>query len=71
MNRADPFFLAIFLPLLSAVPASAYIDPGTGSYIFQVIIGFLIAAVFSLKLFWRKIRSVISSFFKQKDDKTS
>jgi hypothetical protein len=34
--------------------AYAYLDPGTGSYIFQIILAFILAALFSLKKYWKK-----------------
>jgi hypothetical protein len=41
-----------------AVPgASAYIDPGSGSFIFQVLIGGLLAGAVAVKHFWRRIVS--------------
>ncbi len=41
----------------------AYIDPGSGSFLFQAAIGAALAAGMSVKLFWRRIRS----FFKSSD----
>ena len=35
--------------------ANAYIDPGTGSFIFQAAIGALLAAGVAIKLFWKRI----------------
>ncbi len=43
--------VALFLPL----PSLAYIDPGGGSYIAQILIAFLLGAAYILKSFWRKI----------------
>jgi hypothetical protein len=43
-------FNSLFLPA-----ANAYIDPGTGSFIFQAVIGFLVAAALGIKVFWRKL----------------
>ena len=41
-----------------AVPsAHAYIDPGSGSFIFQVLIGGLLAGAVAVKHFWRRIVS--------------
>jgi len=46
----------MFLVVLVALPAGlAYIDPGTGSYIFQAIVGGLLAAALAIKVFWRRI----------------
>lgn len=41
--------------LVLAGTASAYIDPGTGSYILQVAIAFLVGLAFSVKVFWKRI----------------
>ena len=35
--------------------ANAYIDPGTGSFIFQAAVGALLAAGVAIKLFWKRI----------------
>jgi hypothetical protein len=39
----------------------AYVDPGTGSYVFQVIVAFILGGLFSVKLFWRRIIDFIKS----------
>ena len=39
-----------------AQPAFAYLDPGTGSMMLQVILGGIAAVGVALKLFWHKIR---------------
>jgi hypothetical protein len=70
MKRPGLFSAAAFLSLAAAVPARAYIDPGTGSYVFQVLIGIFVGALFSIKIFWRKLRTSLSSLFKQKHDRT-
>ena len=46
----------------SAVEASqghslAYLDPGTGTIIFQVLIAGLVSAGFAIKLFWHSIKA--------------
>lgn len=47
--------LAAGFLLALAAPAHAYIDPGTGSYVFQIVIAAAVGAAFSIKLFWRRI----------------
>jgi hypothetical protein len=43
--------------LLSAMePLQAYLDPGTGSMLLQVILGGVAAIGVALKLFWHRIR---------------
>ncbi|MGM0600140.1 MAG: hypothetical protein ACQETH_10035 [Candidatus Rifleibacteriota bacterium] len=41
-------------------PAQAYIDPGTGSFIFQLLISALVGGIFIIKTYWQKIRSWFS-----------
>lgn len=41
--------------LLVLAPANAYVDPGTGTYLFSLIVAGLAAAGMTLKLFWRRI----------------
>lgn len=50
-------FLAV---LLIAAPAQAYIDPGAGSLVLQLIIGGVASAFVAIKLFWRRIRGTAS-----------
>ena len=33
----------------------AYIDPGTGSFIIQVVVAVVAASLFGVKIFWRRI----------------
>ena len=40
---------------------SAYIDPGTGSYILQLLIAAFLGISLSLKIFWKKIKRLFSS----------
>ena len=35
----------------------AYIDLGTGSYVFQLLVGAVLGGLFALKLFWQRIKS--------------
>lgn len=42
-----------------------YIDPGSGSYLIQVIIAVVVGAGFYVKAFWHKIRSI---FGRKKQD---
>jgi hypothetical protein len=50
------FSLAVLAFWLLVLPAAnAYVDPGTGSYIFQVVIGIFLGAAVAVKVFWRRI----------------
>jgi hypothetical protein len=59
-----------FLPLMSIVllllviserPAEAYIDPGTASYVFQVIAGAILGGVFLLRTYWSRVLTTVRS----------
>lgn len=41
----------------------AYLDPGSGSYILQLLVASLLGLLFSLKLFWNRIRIFIANIF--------
>lgn len=51
------------LVLLAFPPsrAQAYLDPGTGSYLIQVLIAGLLAATLAVKAFWGKIGPLLQS----------
>jgi hypothetical protein len=36
-------------------PAFAYLDPGTGNFIFQLLIGGAIGALATIKIWWAKV----------------
>lgn len=47
--------------------AYAYIDPGTGSIVIQVIIGGLVGFGITLKIYWHKLKEKIFSVRKKND----
>jgi len=47
--------LLIILLLLPGTAAYAYLDPGTGSMLLQVILGGVAAIGVALKLYWHKL----------------
>lgn len=48
-------WLAACLLLLTAPAAHAYIDPGSGSLLFQVLVGTVMAVSLGTKVFWRRL----------------
>ena len=48
------FFMLSAL-LIPVRQAHAYLDPGTGSYIIQIVIAGLLGAALSVRLFWHRI----------------
>lgn len=47
-----------FLALLMASPSAfAYLDPGTGSMILQMLIAGLLSALFAIRMFWARVKA--------------
>jgi hypothetical protein len=51
--------LAIFF--LSASPAAAYLDPGTGSLLLQGVIGAIAGLLVALKLYWTRVKNIFAT----------
>jgi hypothetical protein len=55
-TRLTAAVLAMALALiLTPAPASAYIDPGTGSFVIQGAIAVILGTGVAVKLYWKKI----------------
>lgn len=54
--------LALF-HLIFPQKAYAYLDPGTGSYILQLIIAVSLGGLFAVKLFWNRIKIFFKNLF--------
>ncbi|MEE2998248.1 MAG: hypothetical protein VX700_13995 [Pseudomonadota bacterium] len=52
-----------------STPALAYLDPGTGSIILQLLLGGLAGALVILKLYWFRLKALFSR--KPADDRRS
>ncbi|HXV13318.1 MAG TPA: hypothetical protein VEC56_03845 [Candidatus Krumholzibacteria bacterium] len=53
--------------LLVPHDAHAYLDPGTGSYVLQMIIAGLLGAAFAIKMSWVRIKRFITGLFTRHD----
>jgi hypothetical protein len=62
--------LLSFACLLLALPsvAQAYLDPGTGSYVVQLLIGSLLGGLFALGVFWRRVVTFVKGLFKHRSN---
>lgn len=49
-------------------PAQAYLDPGSGSFIFQLILGAVLGALVTLRLTFAKIKRFIANLARPKRD---
>ena len=67
MPKHPLFFIFIVLALVAPFSAHAYLDPGTGSFIIQIVIATAATAAISVKVFWQKIKGLFSHFFKHND----
>ena len=47
--------IGVAVSVICCPPAHAYVDPGTGSVVLQMVIAGALGAAFTLKRFWRKI----------------
>jgi hypothetical protein len=69
--RSPGSLLVLFVLALVAVPpAHAYLDPGTGSMIIQVLIAVFVGAAFAVKVFWKRIVAFLRRVF-HKDQPSS
>lgn len=66
--------VTVLLPLLAAAFAGphlkghAYLDPGSGSFILQILIATLVGGLFILKTFWQRIQTFFRSLFSRNKD---
>ncbi len=57
-------FYVVFPPRVQA-----YLDPGTGSYVWQMLLAALVGGLFALKMYWQRIKAALANLFsKDKED---
>jgi membrane protease YdiL (CAAX protease family) len=67
LNRLPTLLIcSVLLFLIFPQTAYAYLDPGTGSYFFQLIIGALVGASFAIKIYWKKINTFFAKLFSRR-----
>lgn len=62
LTTSSALFSVSLLPLISQ-NIHAYIDPGTGSLIIQVLIASFFGGIFLIKGFWGRLRHFFSKLF--------
>ena len=60
----DIVFILTILYLVAIKNTYAYIDPGSGSYLLQMIAAGLLSSIFVIKKFWRNIKEFVSSLLR-------
>jgi hypothetical protein len=48
--------------------AYAYLDPGTGSYLLQLLLAGLLGGLLAVKMFWRNLKTFFSNLFSKSSD---
>ena len=46
-----------------------YIDPGSGSFILQVVVGTLLGSLVAAKMYWHRLRSFVAGRFARKPNR--
>ena len=73
MSRRNRPFLPLLVLLLLVSPvtlqlAYGYLDPGTGSYIIQLLVGGLLGGLFAIGLFWKRVIAFVKRIFKPRNN---
>lgn len=64
--------ITLALPVLALMalvlvrPAHAYIDPGTGSYLLQTLLGLLFGLLYAMKVYWQQVKAIAHRIFSRK-----
>ena len=59
--------LLLILWVVSATPAYAYLDPGTGSMLLQALLGAIAAAITVISLYYHKVKAFFSRLLKSNE----
>ncbi len=72
LRSMNQLWLALYISstfIFFPTKASAYLDPGTGSYVIQIVLAFVIGGLYGLKLYYKKIILYIQRLVsKEKND---
>lgn len=61
-------FAAAWVLALVALPAHAYLDPGSGSMFLQLLLGGVAGVALAVKLYWRKLLGLFGLEKKEDDE---
>ena len=54
--------IVVFIILLAlSQSAVAYLDPGTGSLIFQLLIGSVVGILFAIRMYWARLKNLFNT----------
>jgi hypothetical protein len=60
-NQIGNKIISLALLAMLSTPAYAYLDPGTGSIIFQAVIASVVVGFASIRLWWDRLLNLFSS----------
>ena len=63
------FVLVAFAFIFMASPAQAYIDPGVGGMLLQLLLGGVAGVVVIMRLYWERVTSTVRKVFGLKESK--
>jgi hypothetical protein len=63
IHRGLRFTPVVLVLLLGPVSARAYVDPGTGSYMLQLLLAGLFGAALTVKVYWRRLGTLFQGLF--------
>ena len=70
MQFLDEYLIdSIVRGLMPAIRAHTYLDPGSGSFILQLIVASLLGGLFLLRRYWNKIISFFRNLFTRDNNK--
>jgi len=64
MSRKKLYF--ILLHLIFIQNAFAYLDPGTWSYVLQILMMVFVGGIVAIRTFWQNIKNFLFSIFRKK-----
>ena len=56
-SKVSIYSISIILFVTLPTLAFGYIDPGTGSYLLQILIATLLGGLLALKVFWQRVKT--------------
>lgn len=57
--------ITLIVPLIGVRP---YLDPGSGSFILQILIATLVGSLFLIKAYWKKLKTFFKKIFSKGQD---
>ena len=69
VNMKTILFMFLLISTLTLpYQAHAYRDPGSGSYMLQILLGTLVAGFFAIKPYWQRLKVFFNERFRKKGD---